>query len=135
MFQARAALIPWLLSILLTWSTSTIGFVQARPGVQCPTAPIQTIESPVYSCCHKLLGYVSRSVQPGDKGFVQCKCAEKKAAQTAVVFSPKVDLWIPHLQDIQTGEKLISESEPCSTEQMEPKECDSAPSVPPPLAA
>lgn len=54
-------------------------------GRQCPTAPVQVVTEVTYEkdCCGKL---VTRSIQrkprDGELGFVQCRCAEKKAAET-----------------------------------------------------
>ena len=65
-----------------------------RPGVQCPTAPVQRLV--VRDCCGRV---VSRAPRPGDRVFVQCRCAEKKAASTKATVAQKITF-------------LLSEAEP-----------------------
>ena len=55
-------------------------------GVQCPTAPVQTITVAMRICCGKVARIATRAPKPGDKDFVQCRCAEKKGtAQKSIV--------------------------------------------------
>jgi len=57
----------------------------SQTDVQCPTAEIQSVTFAVRDCCGKLLGFSQRAPKPGDKSFVPCFCAQKKAqAQKAM---------------------------------------------------
>ena len=67
---------------------------QTQAGLQCPTAPIQAIRVAVKDKCGCILGYKSVAPKPGDKGFVQCKCAEKKSAEHALPTPPKSELFV-----------------------------------------
>lgn len=52
-------------------------------GVHCRAAPVQTVaETPENkSCCEKETSEAKvRKPKPGDAAFLQCQCAEKKAA-------------------------------------------------------
>ncbi|MFI5386049.1 MAG: hypothetical protein ACHQ50_08005 [Fimbriimonadales bacterium] len=74
---------------------SALQFLPLTPdGVQCPTAPVQTITDAVRDCCGKLVGYSIRAPQPGDPGFVQCRCAEKKSAQHKASVSLRADSFL-----------------------------------------
>ena len=61
-------------------------------GTQCPTAPIQRISIAVRNCCGSVAGMTSRTPIPGDKGFVQCRCAEKKGLPAKISSSEKPQL-------------------------------------------
>ena len=61
---------------------ATLGFLCAaflgnapttRAGVQCPTAAVQTMS--VRDCCGRL---TIRAPRPGESGFKQCRCQEKR---------------------------------------------------------
>jgi hypothetical protein len=53
-------------------------------GVQCPTAPVQLIKVAAKDCGCKV-----RAPKPGEKGFVQCRCAEKRSAKAIASSSGK----------------------------------------------
>lgn len=77
---AILAAIAFLLNAILVVPPRT------RIGLQCPTAPIQTITITHIDkdCCgHPIEVTERRAPRPGEPGFKQCACAEKKAAQTA----------------------------------------------------
>lgn len=58
-------------------------------GTQCPTAPVQMITVPIKSHCGCVIGYETRQPKPGERGFLQCRCAEKKASETQTVSEQK----------------------------------------------
>jgi len=62
---------------------------RTEDGVQCPTAPVQTVMKAIKSPCGCVIGYRVSAPKPGDKGFVQCRCAEKKSAERTVWRAPK----------------------------------------------
>jgi len=64
---------------------SVLPICPTQNGVQCPTAPVQKITVAIRNCCGKLVGLTSRAPKPGEKGFVQCRCAEKKGATEKAV--------------------------------------------------
>lgn len=54
-------------------------------GVQCPTAPVQSVTEVVYvkNCCGKLVPKtIQRKPREGESTFLQCRCAEKKEADS-----------------------------------------------------
>lgn len=59
-------------------------------GKQCPTAPVQQTTVAIKSCCGRVIGYEVRAPRPGESAFVQCHCAEKKAAQDGTWLPPKL---------------------------------------------
>ncbi len=65
------------------------GFAPTRAGVQCPTAPVQTLV--VKDCCGRI---VKRAPRPGDRTFVQCRCSERKAASATATVAQKVTLFL-----------------------------------------
>jgi len=65
--------------------------LNATPGgVQCPTAPVQSITVAIHDCCGKLAGFTTRAPKLGDKSFVQCHCAEKKAGTQKATVGTKI---------------------------------------------
>ena len=66
--------------------------VRTALGQQCPTAAVQLVTVAVKDCCGKVVGYAERAPKPGEALFVQCRCAEKKAAEHQAVTSPKLHL-------------------------------------------
>jgi hypothetical protein len=62
-----------------------------RIGVQCPTAPIQKITVAAVKCCGKVVS-IKRVPKPGDKAFLQCRCAEKGASQQKLAVQTKTPL-------------------------------------------
>jgi hypothetical protein len=71
-------------------------------GVQCPTAPVQTVVVKSQRCCEKSGHVVVRAPKPGDKGFVQCRCAEKKNGQQKSALSTKFDLYASTAKPLTT---------------------------------
>lgn len=50
-------------------------------GRQCPTAAAPLVRVAIKSACGCVIGHIERAPKPGERGFVQCRCAEKRAAQ------------------------------------------------------
>lgn len=107
--------------------------LQSQPvtpyGVQCPTAPVQSI-SVAMQCCGKTV-CATRAPRPGDKGFVQCRCAEKKSAAVKFSGPPKPQLVEAQPFDAPKAGLVawLSTSEPTSVAF---RSQDSAPPVRPP---
>lgn len=92
----RSLLVATLVALGLLCATFA-GFAVTPRGVQCPTAPVQTVV--VRDCCGRL---VARVPKPGERTFVQCRCAEKKTApQKAVASGSKVELFVPAPLDFE----------------------------------
>lgn len=124
-----------LLAICVGWFSATSLVGRTPAGRQCPTAPVQSIHVAVYDCCHRLVGYTTRAVHPGDKEFVQCQCAEKTAAQQKIVLNPKIDLWFPSdpiAVDAQP-EAIVHDS--YRAPRLDKEQLISEPRIPPPLIA
>ncbi|MDR3687967.1 MAG: hypothetical protein P4L46_01220 [Fimbriimonas sp.] len=97
-------LIPWrsVLSVLVTvWFVlyAILPLPATSYGIQCPTAPVQKVTAAVHDCCGRVVGAVSRAPRPGEKGFVQCRCAEKKTSveKSNVPSKAPVFLCLAHL--------------------------------------
>jgi hypothetical protein len=72
---------------------SLVGFMPVtRAGVFCPTAPVQTVVKLERNCCGKLV-LEKRAPRPGEREFVQCRCAEKKSAHEATLVASKIVLF------------------------------------------
>lgn len=68
-------------------------------GVQCPTAAVQTIQVAVRTCCGKIVGYRAQAPKPGQREFVQCRCAEKKSAEHEASLPPRLEpFFVPELR-------------------------------------
>ena len=50
-------------------------------GRACPTAPVAKVRVAVRSVCGCVIGFTERAARPGEKGFVQCRCGERRTAQ------------------------------------------------------
>ena len=50
-------------------------------GRQCPTAAAPLLRVAIRSACGCVIGHIERAPRPGERGFVQCRCNEKRAAQ------------------------------------------------------
>lgn len=73
-----------LLAVVVMLASASFTLPSTRKGIQCPTAPIQKVvvnEVEKLSDGETAMVQVERTPQPGDPGFVQCHCAEKKAAK------------------------------------------------------
>ena len=71
------------LAVLLIFCSPS-GFSPRTPrGLQCPTAPVQTIRDvTMVKCCGKLVAKTTfRKPHEGEVGFKQCLCAERKNAE------------------------------------------------------
>ena len=90
-FVAILAVVGFLCATLLGSSATT------RAGVQCPTAAVQWVV--VRDCCGREF---RRAPKPGERTFVQCRCAERKVASTQAMAAAKVDLLLP------AGEPLVA---------------------------
>lgn len=83
---SREAIFAFLLSLLLA-GTSSVHFSPRTPiGVHCPTAVVQWVETG--------LNHQVRKPQLGEKTFLQCHCAEKKAAQKAIPQTKEREEWL-----------------------------------------
>jgi len=58
-------------------------------GVQCPLAPVQVVVKPLKAACGCVVGFKAAKHKPGDRGFVQCRCAEKKSAEHVAWNAPR----------------------------------------------
>ena len=95
----RALPIQWLMALvatILSASLATVSSFAGMPctpaGIQCPTATVQTVTVDVYDCCGHVIGHLTRAPRQGEKGFVQCRCAEKKSQKKDATFSPSLEL-------------------------------------------
>lgn len=79
--------------LLACWLFVCVG-LQFHPmtpdGVQCPTAPVQSVLVPIKVACGCVVGYRARAPKPGEKGFVQCRCAEKKSGHHLALSAPQI---------------------------------------------
>ena len=72
---------------------SLVGFMPVtRAGVFCPTAPVQSVVKLDRNCCGRLV-LEKRPPRPGEREFVQCRCAEKKSAHEATLVASKIVLF------------------------------------------
>ena len=121
---------------------SVMGFVMAAVlpmttttvGVQCPTAPIQTISVPIHDCCGKTVGYTQRKPQLGEKGFMQCQCAEKRTSDQKSQAPKKAELIIENHTTALIFEPITG-TEPLPSYRFQLASIEFAPLVPPPLSA
>ncbi|HVT10996.1 MAG TPA: hypothetical protein VHE55_01910 [Fimbriimonadaceae bacterium] len=115
-------------NLLLVMLACCVAFFSVSPppmtpdGKQCPTAPIQTISVPVKSCCGKVLCYEHRAPKPGEAGFVQCRCAEKRASQQRNAMAPKVPLYLPvEAEPLEVAGRLDFPETPVPLDEQIPK--------------
>jgi hypothetical protein len=87
MAQASVKVLTYLLVVsLLAMSSCRYGY--ASKPTQCPTAPIQLIAATEHRADGSTIT-IMRAPKPGEKGFVCCHCAERRAAQArGWTFSP-----------------------------------------------
>ena len=86
--QGTRQILALVMSALLLWcAVSRAATVTAR-GVQCPTAVVQTAVFAKRNCCGKVVGYEVRKPKEGERGFLQCRCAERKSAQHGAAEAP-----------------------------------------------
>jgi hypothetical protein len=89
------------LCLILFFLAAASHLTSTPMGVHCPTAKAQTVTEMVQTvdCCGRPVTLqVERKLQPGEKGFKQCRCAEKKASQAnqdAAVKDPGITLACP----------------------------------------
>ena len=108
--------------------------VQTPVGVHCPTAPVQSVLVPVHDKCGCVIGYRSEAPKPGDKAFVQCRCAEKKSTERAVSPPPKVVLFVLDQEQVASpGQLVIPQTVPPYLASI--STCENLPPLPPPIAA
>jgi hypothetical protein len=91
-----------ILAALIGWTSSTQLFACTNSGIHCPTAPIQSVTVANLSCCGKVIIFTSRKPRPGEKGFVQCRCAEKRSAQQQA----GIGATVPHL-DMMASQAFV----------------------------
>lgn len=86
--------LPKFLALLLLLATSLLhGVPRTATGTQCPTAPVQTVKVAVKDCCnHTVVKAIAP--KPGSKYFVQCRCAEKKAAHEVATSGTRLELFV-----------------------------------------
>jgi hypothetical protein len=80
---------------------------RTRWGVQCPTAKVQTVERAVRDCCGKIVGLKIVVPGPGDRAFVQCRCAEKKTAQQEASLPPRLELFATVVHKLELPSPLV----------------------------
>jgi hypothetical protein len=101
--------------------------------MQCPTASIQSILETA-QCCGKTVVVSARKPQPGDKGFVQCRCAEKRSSLQQARLGPgstHIEFLVTDPYDPSFPER-IPEAAVASTVPATIVAVPSAPFVPPP---
>jgi len=103
----RQALAIILAVWFLVFSLNVV-FPVTPTGVQCPTASIQTVACGQFDCCGNLVGKATRAPRPGEKGFVQCRCAEKRAVQQKLAASPKSQLYLASDLPVASAYREIS---------------------------
>lgn len=84
--QGFPRLISVLASIVFLLNSILVVMPRTAVGVHCPTAPQQSVlrTSWTKDCCGHLVSVtVLRKPTLGEPGFKQCRCAEKKASQSA----------------------------------------------------
>lgn len=86
--QGTRQLLALVLTALLVWCSVSRAATVTPRGVQCPTAAVQTVLVAKRDCCDRIVGYEVRKPKEGEKGFLQCQCAEKKAAQHGAAEAP-----------------------------------------------
>lgn len=73
-------LVAWLAALMLGFVSLNFNLEVTPEGTQCPIAAVQAIAVPTRICCGAA-SVTTRKPKPGDKDFVQCRCAEKRSAQ------------------------------------------------------
>jgi len=94
------------LALLLLLATSFLqGVPRTAAGTQCPTAPVQTVKVAVKDCCNRT---VMKKVapKPGSKYFLQCRCAEKKAAHEVASSGTRLELFTTEVPALATPAAL-----------------------------
>ena len=91
-----------LLAVVIGWCSAVQFSVRTPEGVQCRTAAVQTLSAPILSKCGHIIGFEDRKPKPGEKGFVQCRCAEKQSSQQSAVtpVSSHTDMLPPSLASL-----------------------------------
>jgi len=84
--RALRLMTEFIATVLVFLSATQYLPITAR-GVQCPLAPVQTIAA----CCNGRM--LMRTPRPGEKGFVQCSCAERNRAKADAAIAGRIDLW------------------------------------------
>lgn len=100
----RAVCFACALSLVLL----SMGIGVATPaGVQCPTAPMQLIRVAIKEKCGCVRGFVERAPRPGEKGFLQCRCAEKKAPK-ATASVPKFESFTVQTVNFRFANRIVT---------------------------
>ena len=117
-------------------NASLLNVPKTRQGLQCPTAPVQsiTVTEVKKDCCgHPVTLSVTRKPKPGEPGFQQCNCAEKQASQTAEDRGPAKSIVFVLPAPGETPEfTLIPRSPVTADRQVANLSVDLDPPVPPP---
>ncbi len=106
--QTRASVGIIVLTVMVCFvGLGSIGQYSFTPqGVQCPTAPVQTILA-AKLCCGSVVGYEQRAPKPGEAGFLQCRCSEKRAPARLVAAAPKVQVFlVAEAENVDPGTRL-----------------------------
>lgn len=111
-------------------------------GVHCPTAPVQevAVEQGEPGSPEAPQTFQTRKPKPGDPGFVQCQCAEKKAAsaEAAKEKSSGSEPFTPSLEPPSSQFRILAPALRCPWPRMELDErvpsLARAPQCPPPKA-
>jgi hypothetical protein len=112
--KQRIDVLSILLAVLLVAWVGFQHFPCTPDGVQCPTAPVQTVLKPLKAQCGCIVGFKAVKPKPGDKGFVQCRCAEKKSAEHTLSGAPKVDLLAVRPPALNMPVAIMTSFEPLS---------------------
>jgi hypothetical protein len=103
-------------------------------GIQCPNAPVQSIAVPIRNCCGEVVGYTNRAPKPGDKEFVQCRCAEKQTAKQKLISGPRFEPF-PATTPQLAESTILPEAAPAGGYDPHYDSVDTSPSVRPPVPA
>jgi hypothetical protein len=132
---SRARLAFLVCAAMMIACTSTTHLFACTPvGVQCPTARVQLVTIPVSDCCGKIVGYASRKPIPGERGFVQCRCAEKRTSQQQANVgqsAPHFEMFVTEPLAFVVPERL-KETKVASTSSARIASLAAVPLVPPP---
>ncbi len=123
-----------LLAVCLFLCASLQTFPATALGTQCPTASVQTIDVAIKDCCGKVIGHIHRAPMAGEKGFLQCRCAEKKAPKQESSTAPKFEVFASEPVRLEFPTAIPAVTQPIGYAVAE-SSADRTPPTPPPVAA
>jgi len=109
--EARMGRIDFFAILMAFLLFGCVGFqfsARTADGVQCPTAPVQAIVKAIKAPCGCLVGYKISKPQPGDRGFVQCRCAEKKSAEHSPTAVPRSEALVVMAPTIEVPLAIVA---------------------------